>query len=333
MNTIKSSAICTILASAMLCGCSSNEWTPGPAEPESNAGVFFTTDNPSYSTVVIGEDHTINLNMKRINTEQEAIVPLQIEVTIDGEPASDNAGMQFPSTVTFAKGNDSAVYNINVDNMTPRKAINFNIKIAPEYVHTYAAGISEYSGEAMASIWDSYNTSFVIYDNASTYTTPYKEVTGVMEHFRGSNMYRIPNFLNSEFTFRYSIVDLGYGSSYDDGTKTYAVIPQENNYVLMTDIFDGWEDYGDHPYLLYDKETDFWPSFNLLDATTGDPVTLYYPLISQYFDNSYYCSYLSISGNGEGNFGWINFYAFYDMDMQNYTPYLYVCWFWDQITE
>lgn len=329
MKNIKLSAILTILASTALCGCSSHDWNPGPAEPESNVGVFFSTDNPSYCTVEVNENPTIDVVMRRVKSNGAVSVPVASAVYLDGEKLDDKAGMEFPATVDFADGQSEAIYSINVQNMVNGKEVEMSLAVDEQYVHTYAAGVSVYTAKAMASVWDSCPTSFTVYDNATSYTTPYESVSGTIEHFRRSNLYRIPDFLNSGFTYRFSTADLGFGGYEND----FVIVPQPGEYKLMTEVFSDWEDYGDHPYLLYDPVNDSYPYFVLTNQTSGETETLYYPLISQYYDNSSYCSYVNVPTDGQNCFGWVNFYGFLDENLESYSPYMYICWYWDQPTE
>lgn len=329
MRNIKLSAIFAIAAVTALCSCSSHDWNPGPAEPESNVGVFFSTDNPSYCTVEVNDNPTIDVVIRRVKSEGAVSVPITSQVYLDGELLEDKAGMEFPAAVDFADGESEAIYSINVRNMQQRQEVEMKLSVAPEYVHTYAAGVSVYTTKALASEWDACTTTFTVYDNITSYTTPYDNISGTVEHFRGSNLYRIPNFMNSGFTFRFSTSDLGFGAVEND----YVIVPQSGEYKLMTEVLTDWEDYGDHPYMLYNPEDDSYPSFVLTKTSTGETETLYYPLISQYYDNSSYCSYVNIPADGQDCFGWMNFYGFLDEGLESYSPYLYIAWYWDQPTE
>ncbi|MDE5658051.1 MAG: hypothetical protein K2I25_03240, partial [Muribaculaceae bacterium] len=299
-----------------------DDWHPG--EADDNPGVYFTADNIKLNSITKGSDPVVTLNLGRISRNGEATVPIEY---VAGDPR-----ITVPQNVTFADGSEFASIDIDCSALPEKEIFDITLKIDDRYVNTYSNGYAEYYGQVIISDWDKVNSGNPVTFKILEYDyspSEWATFTGDMYNLDGTQQYRIDNFMNSGENFTFEITASAY-----PGYEGYGRIVPLSNQTMWEEV--GWTSYGDHEWFFTGADGSY-PEFSLTSAYDGSDYPLWGVNFCWYNDDyqSEYCyarikEWNDASGQkGTINFVYMNFYAFYDEDFNNYTNYLYLYFDWE----
>ncbi len=179
-----------LLATLSLTACQDNyEWQPGPDVEAGNMQVYFEP-LASYDLKLSAEDNKlIEVNVSRINTDEAAT----IKINQDSVPT----GVSLPDSVVFEANQKTAQIYVNIENMPEGVPGEVRFSLPENMTSPYTAGSSSVTLKVYLAPW------VTIASNA-TWEFRGQTFNAVIQMMEGTNIFRIPNFLNSglDFVFR-----------------------------------------------------------------------------------------------------------------------------------
>lgn len=229
-----------VAAALLLAGCSdSNNWKPGEPGP-SNMGVFFT-DLDSYDvTIEVDANHIFTVGVGRIDTEEQATVPIKV--------VSCPEGVVVPSSVEFQAGEESVSFEIDATDMPLKTSGNVILEIDPQYAALYGAGTSQMNLKlTTAGGWELLADDVVI----SSYLNDYPDIPASLYVLEGTDRFKIPDFMGSGTDFIFYVTSK---------TLDYPVIYPYTNCKFYYQIWSSYETDTDEPWYFYDTAKAAYPS-------------------------------------------------------------------------
>lgn len=223
-----------------------SDFTPGAPTPEGCMQVFFDKSNPSEFILQPGETTPIEVQVSRVDTLEAAEVPIVCK--------SADSVFEIPQTAKFAKGDSVATISISYGDLEFSHTYAFSLAIPDNYADHYTLlnGATVYQATVMQTEWK------VAYENVNIYymyNREYLPSTADIEVLKGTDRYRIQNFLGSGLDFVFTASERATTGG------SYLKIEPYTNY--SNDITDDYS-----AYYLYDTANDEWPSWEIADGIT-----------------------------------------------------------------
>lgn len=227
----------------MLASCSDDKWEPGPQTGDT-MGVYFGVQS-DYNLIIEPDDnHLIELTLERLDSEKEAVVPL--------ETVSCPEGAVIPGSATFAAGSKTTTVIADLTNVPAKTSGLLEIKVDPAYATLYGAGTSNLRmNVTMTGAWIPVGKDVkVYYDNGSEYDI-YDEQHPELLMLEGTDRFKLTNFMYSGLDLLFRV-----GDKAEHESTGYAEIVPYKNFIDYEEVF-GSADYA--MWLLYDSANDTLP--------------------------------------------------------------------------
>lgn len=260
--------------------------------------VYFDSDNTS-ENIVSPDDKSVTLKVSRLNSADAASVPVEV---ISGDVA-----LQFPATVDFAAGENTAEYKISLNGLQSKINYPFEIRIAEEYADHYTKvdGTTFFKGNVLQADWIKYQEGVKFY-----WTSNFKKVTSDIEQLEGQNLYRIQNFMGSGHTIEYKLGD--YSTS-----GIAEIIPVSGYLKANTSYQSCW--------YLYDEDSQRYISWTPEGSTKG---ISYLMILTEYYGYGLYTYYYNPDEDQKksysGHYGYFYGYVYYSDGTQGYNSISYM---------
>lgn len=211
------------LAGLLFVGCSDDDkYTPGDPTPADCMNVYFLSSNESHYMLTPEEmaaNPSITLHMSREVASEAASVPIVVEYK--------DEGLQVPSAVQFAAGQQDADLVIDFPTIEKFKTYKFSVRVADPYANHYAfslQGCDRMTGSVFVTEWETVikDARFYLY-----YDYDFNQCYANIDHLKGMNKFRFVNFLNTGRDFLFALDNAAF--SLDDRTTwTGEIIPLAN---------------------------------------------------------------------------------------------------------
>lgn len=212
-----------LIVGALIAGCSDDDnYTPGDPTPADCMNVYFLSTNASNYMLTPEEMATnpsITLHMSRELTTEAATVPIVVEYKDDG--------LQVPSSVQFAAGQQNADLVIDFPSIEKFKTYKFSVRVGDDYADHYALslkGCDRMTGSVFVTEWETVirNAQFYLY-----YEIDFTAYEAHIEHLKGLNKFRFVNFLNTGRDLLFSLYNAEFTLD-DRSTWSGEIIPLAN---------------------------------------------------------------------------------------------------------
>ena len=221
-----------------------SNYEPGAPTASGSLGVYFNSSNASEHIFQPGEANEVEFTISRLKTDNAAEVPLVVKA---------DAGLNIPSTASFAAGQATTSIKITFSGLEPSKKYNYTIAVGEEYAdhYTIVEGTTSFTGYIMEAAWNT------ISDNVSMSWTTLgvaNSFTSTLQQLGETNRYRFVNFLNSGIDYIFVVGSASTAYVGYDCIITYA------NY----EPYEGAEAKAAY---LFDDATQSYPTWTVADGT------------------------------------------------------------------
>lgn len=280
-----------ILAGCLLAGCSDDDkYTPGDPTPADCMNVYFLASNVSNYMLTPEEmaaNPSITLHMTRELATEAVAVPIVVEYK--------DEGLQVPSAVQFAAGQQNADLVIDFPTIEKFKTYKFSVRVADPYANHYAfslQGCDRLTGSVFVTEWETViqDARFYLY-----YDYDFDQYYANIEHLMGMNKFRFVNFLNTGHDLTFSLDNAEFSSD-DRATWTGEIIPL--SHAKYEDDNSMWylvDDAGEFVTWNFDQHGVDLSGMGFWNETGYNTIDL-----SQSTGNGYMTSYLYYANGSEG---------------------------------
>lgn len=204
---------CVALLALLFAACDSymdDNWQPGEQVAESVTGAYFSTDNETGFSV--SEDSLFRIVVSRVDSTKAVTVPINVV-------HSDTTAIEFPATVSFEAGKDTASLVCKAKDLTEDVRYSFTLAIDSTQVNPYAAGSSTFTATVInGSLWRDVIVdapTYFYYNGSMTYNFSYKTT---IKQYLTTNEFYVDNLLNSGsgFYFKIKNADGTYNATIED---------------------------------------------------------------------------------------------------------------------
>lgn len=211
------------IAGLLMAGCSDDDkYIPGDPTPANCMNVYFQAANESNYMLTpeeMASNPSISLHMSRELATEAATVPIVVEYA--------DEGLQVPTTVQFAAGQQDADLVIDFPSIEKFKTYKFSVRVADPYANHYTAtqdGCDRMTGSVFVTEWETVikDAYFYLY-----YESAFTGYEANIEHLKGLNKFRFVNFLNTGRDLLFSLYNAEFTLD-DRSTWSGEIIPLAN---------------------------------------------------------------------------------------------------------
>lgn len=189
LKYIKKAGLALFAAVALTSCQDTSDWQPGPDVEEGNMQVYFEP-LASYDLKLSAEDEKlIAVNVSRIKTDEAATIKLNRE--------SVPEGVEVPEEVVFKADERTTTIYVNIENMPEGVKNQVKFSLPENMTSPYTAGSSNIDLKVYLAPW-------LTVASKVTWEFRGKSFEAVLQMMEGTDIFRIPNFMNSglDFVFR-----------------------------------------------------------------------------------------------------------------------------------
>lgn len=281
---------CFALAS---CGDDDEDYAPGPQDTEDRAGVYFPSENISFSQLDPTDPTEVEFKVARLNTTGELEVPIIVQI-------NDNDAFEVPEKAVFADGESETTVKVTFPETEIGTMYKLVVTIPTELVSLYKefdGGVS-YTLQIQRIKWLDWGTGYI--------TEYFEEFEGTLniQKAEGLRMYRIENPYRIVLVDWYEYTDeeaaevsdpyIEFSISKDDNDNDVVVF---NTFKLYDYDYDAgqfyygyWPSEFSSEYADYDEET------KLLDEKTVQ-ITPVYSIPGVYYWDPEYIIKFTLDGD------------------------------------
>ena len=244
----KGYTILGLMAGLILLPACKDEWEAGPEVP-STMGVYFGLQT-EYSYLIEPDDnHLLEINLGRADSENEATIPLTAVSCPDG--------VDVPQSVTFAAGSTTAKAVVDVTNMPEKTNGVVELQIDPSYTNIYAAGTSSLRlNIQMTGAWIPVADKLTLYYEDQQYKSVLTTQTTDLLQLDGTLQFKITDFMYSGLDLYFTFTEEEIAEHQSTGS---CMFDPYKNYIPFEEYFDEEDEYSQ--WLLYDTEKQELPSW------------------------------------------------------------------------